>query len=149
MALIDDIRALPAELLATRDTAQIAAALPPVVSLRAHLITERGVMSALPVPDGDAFLSALEAFAAATLPAGHPLSAYHGTIKRGIGWLKTAEGLDVGDPLSRILLDILVQAGVVTAESVATIKALAEVVTPINESDVIRACYGNGPDWLV
>lgn len=34
MALIDDIRALPQEVLDTRDTAQIAAALPVIVSVR-------------------------------------------------------------------------------------------------------------------
>lgn len=147
--LIDDIRALPADVLATRDTAQIAAALGPVLHVRSHMITERGVMSVLPVPDGDAFLSALESFAAATLPVGHPLAAYHGTIRRGIGWLKTSEGLDVGDPLSRLLLDTLAMAGVVDAGSVAAIKALAEVAERVSEADVIRACYGDGPDWMV
>lgn len=147
--LIDDIRALPAEVLATRDTSQIAAALGPVLHVRSHMITERGVMSVLPVPDGDAFLSALESFAAATLPVGHPLAAYHGTIRRGIGWLKTSEGLDVGDPLSRLLLDTLVQAGVVSAASVARIKALAEVQERVTEADVIRACYGDGSEWMV
>ncbi len=106
-------------------------------------------MSVLPVPDGDAFLSALESFAAATLPVGHPLAAYHGTIRRGIGWLKTSEGLDVGDPLSRLLLDTLVQAGVVSAASVARIKALAEVQERVTEADVIRACYGDGSEWMV
>ena len=147
--LIDDIRALPADVLATRDTAQIAAALGPVLHVRSHMITERGVMSVLPVPDGDAFLSALESFAATTLPVGHPLAAYHGTIRRGIGWLKTSEGLDVGDPLSRLLLDTLAMAGVVDAGSVAAIKALAEVAERVSEADVIRACYGDGPDWMV
>lgn len=147
--LIDDIRALPAEVLATRDTAQIAAALGPVLHVRSHMITERGVLSVLPVPDGDAFLSALESFAATTLPVGHPLAAYHGTIRRGIGWLKTSEGLDVGDPLSRLLLDTLAMAGVVDAGSVAAIKALAEVTERVSEADVIRACYGDGPDWMV
>lgn len=147
--LIDDIRALPADVLATRDTAQIAAALGPVLHVRSHMITERGVMSVLPVPDGDAFLSALESFAAATLPVGHPLAAYHGTIRRGIGWLKTSEGLDVGDPLSRLMLDTLAMAGVVDAGSVAAIKALAEVTERVSEADVIRACYGDGPDWMV
>lgn len=147
--LIDDIRALPAEVLATRDTAQIAAALGPVLHVRSHMITERGVMSVLPVPDGDAFLSALESFAATTLPVGHPLAAYHGTIRRGIGWLKTSEGLDVGDPLSRLLLDTLAQAGVVSAASVARIKALAEIQERVTEADVIRACYGDGSEWMV
>ena len=148
MALIDDIRALPAEVLDTRDTTQIAAALPPVVTLRERLITERGVLAALPVPAGDQFISALESFAAATLPDGHPMAPYHGTIKRGIGWLK-GDGLDVGDPLSRSLLDAMAAAGVVNAASVATIKALGQRSEPINEMAVRLACWSHDGEWQV
>ena len=147
MALINDIRALPQEVLDTRDTAQIAAALPVIVSVRPHMISERGVLAALPVPAGDVFLSALEAFAAATLPDGHPLVAYHGTIKRGVVWLK-GEGLDLGDPLTRTLLDTLAQAGVVDASSVAALKALAETPDPIDEMTVRQACWSDEGVWL-
>jgi hypothetical protein len=147
MALINDIRALPQEVLDTRDTAQIAAALPVIVSVRPHMISERGVLAALPVPAGDVFLSALEAFAAAALPDGHPLVAYHGTIKRGVGWLK-GEGLDLGDPLTRTLLDTLAQVGVVDASSVAALKALAETPDPIDEMTVRQACWSDEGVWL-
>lgn len=147
MALINDIRALPQEVLDTRDTAQIAAALPVIVSVRPHIISERGVLAALPVPAGDVFLSALEAFAAAALPDGHPLVAYHGTIKRGVGWLK-GEGLDLGDPLTRTLLDTLAQVGVVDASSVAALKALAETPDPIDEMTVRQACWSDEGVWL-
>lgn len=147
MALINDIRALPQEVLDTRDTAQIAAALPVIVSVRPHMISERGVLAVLPVPAGDVFLSALEAFAAATLPDGHPLVTYHGTIKRGVGWLK-GEGLDLGDPLTRTLLDTLAQAGVVDASSVAALKALAETPDPIDEMTVRQACWSDEGVWL-
>lgn len=147
MALLDDIRALPAALLAARDTAAIAAALS-VGRVRLHerLISERGVLAALPVPAGDLFLKALEAFAATALPAGHPLDAYHGTIVRGVGWLK-GEGLDLGDPLTRTLLDTLAMAGVIDAASVATLKALAEAPDPIDEMDVRRACWSDDGVW--
>lgn len=148
MALLDDIRALPAGLLAARDTQAIADALSAGrARLHERLISERGVLAALPVPAGDVFLSALEAFAAATLPDGHPLVAYHGTIKRGVGWLK-GEGLDLGDPLTRTLLDTLAQVGVVDASSVAALKALAETPDPIDEMTVRQACWSDEGVWL-
>ncbi|MDQ5877818.1 MAG: hypothetical protein QG638_550 [Pseudomonadota bacterium] len=147
MALLDDIRALPAELLAGRDTAAIAAALSAGrVRLHERLISERGVLAALPVPAGDLFLKAIETFAATALPDGHPLAAYHGTIARGVGWLM-GEGLDLGDPLTRTLLDTLAMAGVVESASVATIKALAEQPDPIDEMDVRRACWSDDGVW--
>jgi hypothetical protein len=146
MALINDIRALPQEVLDTRDTAQIAAALPVIVSVRPHMISERGVLAALPVPAGDLFLKALEAFATTPLPDGHPLAPYHGTIARGVGWLK-GEGLDLGDPLTRTLLDTLAMAGVVDAASVTILKTLAEQPDPVDEMDVRRACWSDDGVW--
>lgn len=147
MALLDDIRALPAEVLATRDTQAIADALSAGrVRLHSRMISERGVLAALPVPDGDVFLKALETFAATPLPEGHPLAAYHGTIARGVGWLK-GEGLDLGDPLTRTLLDTLAMAGVVNADSVATLKALAEEPDPIDEMTVRKACWSDNGVW--
>ena len=147
MALLDDIRALPAALLAAHDTQAIANALS-VGRVRLHerLISERGVLAALPVPAGDLFLKALEAFAATALPDGHPLAAYHGTIARGVSWLK-GEGLDLGDPLTRTLLDTLAMAGVIDAASVATLKALAEQPDPIDEMTVRRACWSDDGVW--
>lgn len=148
MALIDDIRALPVEITGQQDTQVIAAALPPVVTHQPRLITERGVLAALPVPAGDQLLTAIEQFAAASLPEGHPLAAYHGTIRRGISWLK-AEGLDLGDPLSRSLLLTLANAGIVSTASVTTLLALAEVSTPVSEMDVRRVCWSDEGVWQV
>lgn len=148
MPLIDDIRALPSELLAARDTQAIAAALSAGrVRLHERLISERGVLAALPVPAGDLFLKSLESFAATPLDDGHPLVAYHGTIARGVAWLK-GEGLDLGDPLTRLLLDTLAAAGVIDAASVATLKALAEHPDPIDEMTVRQACWSDDGVWL-
>jgi hypothetical protein len=110
------------------------------------MISERGVLAALPVPAGDLFLKALEAFATTPLPDGHPLAPYHGTIARGVGWLK-GEGLDLGDPLTRTLLDTLAMAGVVDAASVTILKTLAEQPDPVDEMDVRRACWSDDGVW--
>lgn len=59
MALIDDIRALPADLLATRDTAQIAAALPPVSRLVPTEIGNGTVLETLGLAVGNALLDVL------------------------------------------------------------------------------------------
>lgn len=113
-----------------------------------RLITERGVMSVLGVVEGDAFLSGLEAFANATLPTGHPLKPAHPGIKRAIGWLKT-DGIDIGDAITHQLLDALVAVGIVKAESVAKIKALAQVADAVGEYDVRRAVFNDDGSYAV
>lgn len=147
---IEDIRAAiqasPEVLAMTQaevpDEAAIAAALPPAITLREEYITERGVVAALGVLDGEAFLVALETFVASALPPEHPLMAYQPGIARQIAWLKTG-GIDVGSAPARELLDALAAAGVINAEHVAAIKALAEVHTPVAEMDVRRAIWND------
>ena len=107
--------------------------------LRSVLLTERGVMAALGVVDGEAALSALEAFAAA--PASGPLAAQHAGIARMVSWLSGA-GIDIGDPLAQQLLDVLAAVGVLAAPSVAKIKALAQVPAPVSASEVSAALRG-------
>lgn len=89
------------------------------------MIGERGIIAALGIIEGPVFLDALDTFAAATLPGDHPLLAYQPGIKRAVKWLY-GEGLDVGDSLTRQMLDVLASASVVTADSSAAIKATAE-----------------------
>lgn len=108
--------------------------------LASHLITERGVISALGPVAGEAALSGLESFAAATLPDGHPLQAAHPGIKRVLSWLKPpSDGIDIGDPLTQSLLDTMVLIGVLTAPSAAVIKALAMRPDPVSADAVIAA----------
>ena len=104
-----------------------------------HMITERGVMAALGVVAGEAFIEGLEAFAAATLPGGHPLEAAHPGIKRMIGWLKTDAGLDIGSTQAHALLDGLAAAGVLVSGDVATIKALSVQADVIGWYEVAEA----------
>lgn len=150
----DEIRA------AIANNAGIAALIPNTVAIAAalsvgrsklteRLITERRILSTLGVVDGAAFLGALEAFASTTLADAHPLKAYHAGIARAIGWLKTTEGIDVGDPMSQSMLTILAQASVVTSASADAVKSLARVPDPISEIDVRRAIFADDGSLLV
>lgn len=140
----DEIRAAfaanPALVQMIPDWQGIADALPPDVTLRETWVTERGIVNALGIEAGEAFLQALEGFAVATLPAEHPLKSYHPGIARQIAWLKR-DGLDAGSAIVRSLLDTMVAVGLIAAESAQAVKALAEVITTINEFDVRRAAY--------
>lgn len=122
--------------------AAIAAALPASVTLREEYVTERGVVAALGLIDGEAFLTALEAFATTPLAIDHPLEPYQPGIARQLTWLKTA-GIDVGSTPARELLDTLAAVGVIQAAHVIAIKALAETVTPIDPMLVRRAIFND------
>lgn len=130
-------------LLAARNDVQIAAIISAGrVRVVSHLIGERGILDVLGPVAGDAFLAALEAITADSLPAA--LQPYLGALRRGIAWLKT-DGLDVGSATTRSLLDSLAAAGVVAPESVASIKALAERPEPIHYnllSDALNVAEG-------
>jgi hypothetical protein len=128
------------------DASAIADALPPDVTLRERFVTERGVVAALGILDGESFLSALDAFAATPLDSGHPLLPYQPGIARQLAWLKKGGvdgGIDVGSAPARQMLDTLVSAGVVDAAAASTIKGLAEVATPVSEMDVRRALWND------
>lgn len=124
------------------DEAAIAAALPLSVTLRESFVTERGVVAALGVLAGESFLSALEAFAASTLPAEHPLAPYQPGIARQLAWLRR-DGIDVGSAPACDLLDALAAVGVIDAAHAAVIKAQAEVRTPVSTMDVRRAIWND------
>lgn len=124
------------------DAQAIADALPPVVTVRETFVTERGIVNALGIAAGETFLQALEGFAAADLPAEHPLKSYQPGIARQIGWLKR-DGLDAGSAVVRSLLDTMALIGLVTADAAQAIKALAEVSTLVSEMDVRRAIWND------
>ncbi len=130
-----------AAMLASGDHAGCAAALSVGrTKLAPRRIKEPGVVSALGVEAGEDVLSALEAFADAT--ASGPLAAKHKGIKRMIGWLKTPDGLDIGDPLAQQLLDALAATGVLAPASVSKIKSLAQAPAPVSASEISEAVRG-------
>ena len=149
MSLLDQIKAkVPAELLATRDTVAIAAAFNPGrVRVEPRMLSERGVLSALGPTAGDAFLTALEAAAASAVALPAPLRSYHGAIRRAVGWIK-GDGIDVGDAVTRSLLDAMASAGVVNAASASAIKRLAERSDPVEEIEVRRALWSDAGEYL-
>jgi hypothetical protein len=87
-----------------------------IPSLR--LIGYGSVMSALGANDGAALLDALEGLAQGSSP-----------VKWALRLLDRGE-LDVGDPVTREQIDALCAAGVMTAASRDTLKALGEVDGP-------------------
>lgn len=106
--------------------------------LQSRLISERGVMSALGIVAGEAFLQAIETFAANQPAPEHPLAAAHGGIKRAAGWLK-GDGIDLGDALTQQLLAAMGAAGVVDASAAAALAALGRVADPVSRAAVSEA----------
>lgn len=127
-----------AAMLAARDDSGMAAALSvgrtKIVEM---LITERTVMSALGIVDGETALESLDTFAAST-PTDPALAEVHPGIKRMLAWLKTT-GINVGDPLARSMLDLLADSDILTQASVDTLKGLAVAPDPVSASQVSEA----------
>lgn len=143
-ALTDDELAALAPLVAVRNDVATAALLSVGrVRIEARMLSERGVLSALGSEAGDKMLTALEGITSAdSLPA--PLRSNYGAIRRAVSWLK-GDGVDVGDPLTRGLLDALAATGVIQAASAAAVKRLAErpdavAVSPV--SDALNKAQG-------
>lgn len=137
VALVPDTEAIAAAL-STRHTRLIE-----------RLITERRILSVLGLVDGEAFLSALETFATQLLPDAHPLKAAQPGLKRVLSWLKTPDGLDVGDPLAQQMLQALAGAGVVNATHAQLVMDLARVPVTVSEWDVRRALWADDGTLLI
>ena len=135
MTLIDDIRALPADLLATRDTAQIAAALPPVSRLVPTEIGNGTVLETLGLAVGNALLDVL----------------YNAPDFRYVKPLLEQGRLRIDAPPARAALDGIAAAGIAAgfgAAQAEAIKALADAVTPADEMTVRRVCWSDTGEWL-
>jgi hypothetical protein len=131
-----------AAMLAIRDDNGMAAALSiGRTKLVENMLTERGVMSTLGIIDGEAALVSLETFAAST-PTDPALLAVHPGIKRMLAWLKTT-GINVGDPLTRSMLDLMESSGILTQTSTASLKMLAVAPDPVT-SDQVSEAIDNG-----
>ncbi len=117
------------------------------VRVESRMLSERGVLSALGPTAGDAFLIALEDAAASADALPLPLRGYYGAIRRAVGWLK-GDGIDVGDAVTRSLLDVLAAGGVVSAPAAAAIKMLAEKPDHVTELDVRRAIWSDAGEYL-
>ncbi len=135
MALLDDIRALPAELLAARDTAQIAAALPPVSRLVPTEIGNGTVLETLGLAVGNALLDVL----------------HNAPDFRYVKPLLEQGRLRIDAPSARAALDGIAAAGIAAgfgAAQAEALKALADAVTPADEMTVRRVCWSDTGEWL-
>lgn len=151
MALIDDIRALPAELLALRSTQAIADALPKRKVVQKAEVGDGAISIALGFPTGPVFLYQLESIAGAPLAADASVEqvAQYAMVRQA--WRSISKGaFDAGDPSVRASLDLFV--GVFPgfgAEQAAAIKRLAEVDVPVSEYEVRVVCWSDIGEWLV
>lgn len=102
-----------------------------------HFASERGVLERFPGGPiaADALLSKLEAFAATA----HPMASI---VRRAMKFLAQAEGLDIGSPVTQGLLAQLGAGGVLTAEEVSGLRAMALTADPITREQVTEAVYG-------
>lgn len=134
MSLIDEIRALPVELLAARDTQQIADALPDRVTLVKTEIGKGTVIAVLGLETGNILLDAIDA----------------NTDFRHIQHLLVQGTMDISLPLVRDTLDALAMnvPGFAPADASA-LKALAEHSLPVDEYEVRKLCWSDDGQWLV
>jgi hypothetical protein len=99
-----------------------------------HFASERGILERFPGGPvaADALLAKLEAYA----EAAQPLSRITG---RAIRFLRQPEGLDIGSPATQAMLGAITQAGVITADEFAGLRAMALRPDPITDGQVATA----------
>lgn len=138
MALLDDIRALPAELLATRDTAAIAAALS---AGRTRLGTvSRAWFATWAAGNG---MRAVMQDVAAT--QAHPLRSIALACLDVLAG--AADGIDLALPENQSMVQAWVTAGAMPQADADTLYALAAQPDPLDEMDVRRACWSDEGVW--
>ena len=134
MALIDDIRALPSEVLATKDVATIAAALPVPVKLVPY---EFGVGTILVIAGLEVGNTVIDAIIA-------------NTEFRHVVPLMNDGRLDASLPLVRDTFDTIVASNIgFTVAHANALKALAEQPNPVSEYDVLTTCWSETGVWLI
>ena len=136
MALIDDIRALPPEVLATKDTQQITDALPPVIEWRHTEVGNGTILEVLGLVVGNALLDVLY-----TVPD-----------FRYVKPLLDQGRLRIDSVAARYALDGIAAAGLAAgfgpAES-EQLKAIAKRTVPVDEMAVRKACWSDDGVWQV
>lgn len=137
MTMLDDIRALPQEVLAARDTQAIADALSAGRTRRVSTPIGFGrVLDALGPVDGATVLDTLEAIKAGNAP-----------LKWAWYLLERGE-LDIALDSVRGQIDMLALGGAMTTAQAVALKALAETPDPIDEMTVRQACWSDEGVWL-
>ena len=135
MVSLADIQALPPEIVETRNTAAIAAALPPVLTLKKTAVGKGKILDTIELSAGNALLDVID----------------NSPDFRHIKHLVFQGVLDLSSSRVRDTLDELGSGIIpeVTSEHTNALKAIAEVYTPISEYEVRRVCWSNTGQWLV
>lgn len=133
---IEEIRGLPAELLALRDTTKIAEALPFRVSVQTKLIGVGSILAVM-APYGGDFLNTLEA-----------MGAIDGNVRWVLKLIEKGE-LDIGLDVTRLHFIQFSQANPTLATPINSLLGLAEVAVPVTEMDVRKLVWSNDGEWQV
>lgn len=139
MGLLDDIRALPAGLLAARDTQAIADALS-VGRVRLGTVS-RAWFATWAAGNG---MRAVIEDAAATM--GHPLRSIALACKDVLSG--AADGIDFSLPQNVAMVQAWVAAGAMPQSDADALLALGTVPDPIDEMTVRQACWSAEGVWL-
>lgn len=154
MITIDDIRAQAATnavltaAIAARDTAAIAAALPPktVPNKTAIGVGTIVIVMGLGPGGGGQFIRRVLRGGGDALPAG--LKPYADDVAELLGVIDQGN-LDMSLPEVRAIVDQMAQLGVMTELQAAALKALGEDVQAVTEFEVRRIAWADNGDWLI
>ncbi len=107
--------------------------------IASRMLSERGLLDQYPggTVAAHTMLSAVEKFTEA-FAASSPLA---GICARAIRFLRQPEGLDFGAPSTQVMLDSLVQAGVINSEQRAHLRAMVEMPDAVTEYEVRVALW--------
>lgn len=158
MSLLAEIQAkCSPELLASRDTAAIAAAVSAGRTRQDHItkftslgISERfPALGSLPGPlAAEMVLQKLEAFRDAALSSADPATRLlGGAIKRQMQHLE-GNGMAIGSPAVAQMLAVIVGAGGLTQAEMDALVSVAAVPDPVSDLDVRRALWSDAGEWL-
>ena len=158
MSLLEEIRAkCPPELLASRDTEAIAAAVSAGRVRKDHTtkftslgISERfPALGPLPGPlAAEMVLQKLEGFREAALGSTDAATKLlGGAIRRQMQHLE-GNGMAIGSPAVAQMLTVIVANGGLSKAEMDALVSVATVPDPVSEIDVRRACWSDLGEWL-
>jgi len=133
---IEEIRGLPAEILATKNATLIAQFLP----LRISIVSKEigvGTILAVMSPYGGDFLNTLES-----------LSLVDSNVKWSLKLIERGE-FDIGHPVTRSQLLKFISENPTLSGPLFLLLKVAEIATPVSETDVRKICWSDNGEWLI
>ncbi len=132
---LDEIKGLPVEILATKDSQKIADFLPPRISIQSTQIGV-GTILAVMAPMGGAFLDSLEVLA---------------QVDSNVKWvlvLIKAGTFDIGMEVTRQQLMEFVKGNPEMSAPISALLKIAEVKIPVAEMNVRKLVWSDNGEWL-